>query len=371
MIDESREIPAESLFAGFVCGQAIGDALGLPREGLSPRRASRMFGGRPLHHRFVCGRGMVSDDTEHMWETALTLVDHPNDAEGFSKSLARRLRWWLARLPAGVGMATAKSLMRSWLGWKPDRSGVFSAGNGPAMRAGVIGLCLAHDLDLMRDYVHRSTRITHTDPRAESGAMMIALAARQIVLQRRAITKHDDFLMACQRESNHPDWDRALIAIGESLESRENAEQFAQRLGIQRGVSGYIVHTVAAVLFCLLRWPGEFRGPVEEIILMGGDTDTTAAILGGLAGASSGVGAIPEEWRERMMEFPRTEKWQLRLARQLMLKSSPVCNENVDDVASKRDVSLPHKSGLPSVFRNVFFLGVVLCHGLRRMFPPY
>ena len=46
-------------------GAALGDALGLPIEGLRPRRAARMFKG-PLQHRLLMGRGMVSDDTDHL-----------------------------------------------------------------------------------------------------------------------------------------------------------------------------------------------------------------------------------------------------------------------------------------------------------------
>ena len=51
--------------AGVILGTAVGDALGLPREGLSRRRAGKLFGDPPLGHHFLFGRGMVSDDTEH------------------------------------------------------------------------------------------------------------------------------------------------------------------------------------------------------------------------------------------------------------------------------------------------------------------
>jgi ADP-ribosylglycohydrolase len=62
---------------GVLLGTAVGDALGLPREGLSPRRARRLFGGPPLRHRLVFGRGMVSDDTEHACVTAQALLRSP------------------------------------------------------------------------------------------------------------------------------------------------------------------------------------------------------------------------------------------------------------------------------------------------------
>ena len=49
---------------GLLLGTAIGDALGLPMENLSPERIRRRWAG-PLQMRFVFGRGMISNDTEH------------------------------------------------------------------------------------------------------------------------------------------------------------------------------------------------------------------------------------------------------------------------------------------------------------------
>ncbi|TVS08433.1 MAG: hypothetical protein EA424_28605 [Planctomycetaceae bacterium] len=46
-------------------------------------------------------------------------------------------------LPAGVGMATARACLKLWLGFPPKRSGVDSAGNGPAMGKAVLGRLMA------------------------------------------------------------------------------------------------------------------------------------------------------------------------------------------------------------------------------------
>ena len=56
---------AADVFEGVLLGTMAGDALGLPREGLSARRTRRLFGGAPLRHRLLLGRGLCSDDTEH------------------------------------------------------------------------------------------------------------------------------------------------------------------------------------------------------------------------------------------------------------------------------------------------------------------
>ncbi len=52
------------ILTGCLWGCAVGDAIGLPYESLSVRRARR-FARLPLKHCFVFGRGMVSDDTDH------------------------------------------------------------------------------------------------------------------------------------------------------------------------------------------------------------------------------------------------------------------------------------------------------------------
>ena len=154
-----------SAIVGCVLGTAIGDAIGLPYEGLSRRRAAKLLGA-PNRHRLFFGRGMVSDDTEHTCFTAQAVIASGGDVDLFRKDLAWRLRWWLLGLPAGIGLATLKSIVRLWLGFNPRNSGVFSAGNGPAMRAAVLGAAIG-DRTQLRSFVRASARLTHTDPKAE------------------------------------------------------------------------------------------------------------------------------------------------------------------------------------------------------------
>src|SRR5262245_61970089 len=134
----------EDRITGCLLGGAVGDALGLPVEGLSRRRARR-FIGASLRHRLVLGHGMCSDDTEHACMTARAILARPDDAAAFARALGWKLRWWLLGMPAGVGLATLRAILRLWIGVPPDHSGVTSAGNGPAMRAAVIGAYFPDD----------------------------------------------------------------------------------------------------------------------------------------------------------------------------------------------------------------------------------
>jgi ADP-ribosylglycohydrolase len=87
--------------AGVLLGTAIGDTLGLLRLGLSARRVSRLYGSPPLRHRFLFGRGMVSDDTERTCLVGQALLRAPRDPDRFVRSLAWGLRSWLLSLPSG------------------------------------------------------------------------------------------------------------------------------------------------------------------------------------------------------------------------------------------------------------------------------
>lgn len=351
--------------AGVLLGTAAGDALGLPREGLSARRAGRLFGGPPLRHRFLLGRGMVSDDTEHTCMTAQALLRAPDDVTAFARSLAWRLRLWLLGLPAGTGRATLKAVLKLWLGFPPHRSGVWSAGNGPAMRAAVLGACLGRDRERLRAYVRASTRLTHTDPRAERGAFLVALAARRGAEQGPPGVQFEAFLEEARQAlpDLDPELGGLLGAVEANAKRQAPAAELAAQLGLRRGVSGYVYHTVPLALYGWLRHPGDFRGAVEEVITLGGDADSTGAIVGGLAGATVGAGGIPPEWLDGLFEWPRSVAWLRalagRLADQFPLSGQPV---------PRRPLPLFWPGLLP---RNLLFLAVALAHGFRRLLPPY
>lgn len=343
---------------GCLIGTAVGDSIGLPYEGLSPQRATRIFGGGDLRHRFVLGHGMASDDTEHATMVAQALLASHGDPDRFTRSLSWRLRGWLLGAPAGVGLATLRSIVRLWLGWSPARSGVHSAGNGPAMRAPIIGACCMDDRRLV-ELIRASTRMTHTDPRAEQGAMLIALAARHGVLHGPV---QDRTALIEELRSHVADLESlaAVDLIAGCLDRGHDASEFARELGLDRGVSGYISHTVPVVLFCRLRYSEDFRAAMQEIIRLGGDTDTTGAILGGLMGASLGESAAPDDWVKGISEWPRSASYLRRLG--LNLARSAAGDTSV------ATVPLPW-IGIP--FRNPVFTVLVLLHGFRRMFPPY
>ncbi len=350
--------------AGVILGTAVGDALGVPRENLSPARARRLFGDGPLRHHLIFGRGMVSDDTEHTCMTAQALLAAPDDAGRFARSLAWRFRFWFLGLPAGVGLATLRACLKLWLGFPPSHSGVYSAGNGPAMRAAILGACLGGDPERVRACVRASTQLTHTDPRAERGALLVALAAHFGMQQGPGNVTVPGYLRRVRESLTEPDNELAeLLARMEALATQgEPVSALAEALGQRRGVSGYIYRSVPIALYAWLRAPGDWNA-VEQVIRLGGDTDSTGAIVGGLVGATAGAGSIPNAWLSGLLEWPRTIVWMHSLGQRLA-----------------EQFGEPGAGGTPGplplfwpgiVPRNLFFLAIVLAHGFRRLGPPY
>jgi ADP-ribosylglycohydrolase len=343
-----------SRYAGVILGTAVGDALGLPREGLSARRARKMFGAAPLRFSFIGGWGMTSDDTEHTCMTAQALLASHGEPAAFARSLSWRLRGWFLTLPAGVGMATARAIIKLWIGFGPQGSGVFSAGNGPAMRAAIIGVYSREGRSRLVELVRASTRMTHTDPAAEHGALAIALAAAMGAESCRKEINASQYLDLVRPYLESTPMMKLLESAAEAVGSQHSLAEYLDSMGLKHGVSGYINHTVPAAIFCWLKWAPDFRESVEQIILAGGDTDSTGAIVGGLIGATGGVESIPADWIGRVLEWPRSASWMRKLA------------SAMDEDQGALALFWP---GL--LLRNALFVGVVLVHGFRRLLPPY
>lgn len=344
---------------GCILGTAVGDALGLAAEGMSRRRQRCFFPclDRP---RFFCGKGMVSDDTEHTCMVAQALIVAGGDLDRFTRSLAWRLRFWLLGLPAGIGRATLRAVVRLWLGFPASSAGVFSAGNGPSMRSALLGVSLGDDPVRLRDWVRGSTRLTHSDPKAEYGAYAVALAAHWSAA--REAVAPAEFLDALRRDlgADATQFTDLVARAVASAAAGEATETFADSLGLQRGVSGYTYHTVPVVLHAWYRHPRNFRTAVLDVVHCGGDTDTTGAILGGIIGAGVGKAGIPPDWLGAVWEWPRSVAWMEQLGRRLA--AAPA--------SSFRQPAL--RLFVPGLLlRNLLFLALVLAHALRRLGPPY
>lgn len=291
-------------FVGVLLGTAVGDALGLPAENLSPERIRRRWKGE-WRMRLCFGRGMISDDTEHTLMVAQALLAHLQDANAFQRALGWKLRWWFAGLPGGVGLATAKACLKLWAGFPSDRAAVTSAGSGPAMRSAIIGAYFANNRERRREFVLASSRLTHRGWQAETAAMAVAECAA-IAVQVREQPETRQVLEALCNLSNETEWEKWLSQIESSLAANKSVAEFARSVGLERGVTGYSLHVIAVAIYAWLRHPGNFRKAMVNTLECGGDTDTVGAILGALIGATVGRQGIPRDWLDSICDWPRS-----------------------------------------------------------------
>ncbi|HSF40439.1 MAG TPA: ADP-ribosylglycohydrolase family protein [Thermoanaerobaculia bacterium] len=348
-----------SSIVGCLLGTAVGDALGLPYEGLSSRRGVRLV-GEPDRYRFVLGRGMVSDDTEHTCLVAQALIASAGEPDEFGRQLARRLRWWFLGLPAGIGFATLRAILKLWMFVPLARQGVFSAGNGPAMRSAILGAAIDDPVRL-RALVHRATVVTHTDPKAEQGALAVALAARHARTHPRI--DPDRYLRDLESLLERDEAGELLRLVAGAVEHAKTGEPttaYAASIGLGRGVSGYVLHTVPVAIHAWISCGGDLRRALVEVVRCGGDTDSVGAIVGGIVGAGGGREAIPDDLLRSLAEWPRSVLWMERLGLQL--------GRVLKEGRTERPSGLPV---LGIAVRNLTFLVLVLLHGLRRLLPPY
>ena len=342
---------------GCLLGTAVGDAAGLRREGLSRRRAERMYGRAPIRPELAFGKGFCSDDTEHTQMVGYALAASSGDPTEFERQFAKQLKRWLLTVPIGVGFATLRACIKLTLGVSPRRSGVFSAGNGPAMRSALLGVCAKSD-EHLKQLVHASTRLTHTDPRAEEGALLVARAARQLVSGQDIAPVR--FLTASAQNLAGEELRTRVAAASSALASGMTCTEFADSQNWSTGVTGYVNHTVPAALYCWATSPHDLRCCVENSVRLGGDSDSVAAIAGAICGANLGADAVPADWLHTLSEWPRSTDWMGELT--AALSASTPSGPSPAPPPMRWSATLP---------RNLVVGTIVVGIALRRMCPPY
>jgi ADP-ribosyl-[dinitrogen reductase] hydrolase len=208
-----------------------------------------------------------------------------------------------------------------------------------------------------RQFVAASTRITHTDPRAEVAALAVAEAAAWALDPQRSVKSYLCMLSAL---SPDPEWVAICQKLSTSLASRQSVADFASSLGLSRGVTGYAYHSVPVALYSFLRQPDDFRTALESALDCGGDTDTVGAITGSLCGLMVHEREIPHEWLSRIRDWPRSRSLLRRVG------------ERLAEQNATGESSAPVSYFWPGlILRNVVFVLAVLAHVLRRLLPPY
>jgi ADP-ribosylglycohydrolase len=299
--------PTADQRAGCLLGLALGDALGFVVEAEPPDvaaayvrdelRAGRV--GERGHASFPFGQ--YSDDTQLARELLLSLRESGRfDPAAFGRRIAALFAEG-RDVGAGPGSRGAALRLAAGVPWSEAGAPAPYAGNGSAMRAAPIGLLFHHDVGMLVRVAVEQSRVTHRDSRCAGGAVAIAGAT--------ALAARGGRIDAAGWLRELAGWVRrvdeqvggAVELVGAWLDlepCRAAAELRASRLdpdyaGPWRGISAYVVPSVAWSLYSFLRSPDSYWDAVCTAIEIGGDTDTLGAMAGALAGARLGAGALP------------------------------------------------------------------------------
>lgn len=289
-------------------GLAVGDALGVPvefksREYLSSYPVVDMF-GFGTHSQTS---GTWSDDSSMTFCLAEMLV------EGYDLyDLANRFQNWCFNdywTPHGevfdIGIGTSKAISKLEQGINPILAGGSSEldnGNGSLMRILPI-VFHVKDLDIQQRFkiVSDVSSLTHRHIRSILSCFIYIEFARQLILGKDKFKAYQQMLEeVCSFLNTQPICSEAELSKFSRILNGKSVNNEVSKLiweyeEANIRSSGYVIDTLEASFWSLMR-EDSYEDTVLTAVNLGSDTDTTGAVVGGLAGLVYGQGAIPEGW---------------------------------------------------------------------------
>lgn len=299
--------PRFSRAYGALAGLALGDALGMPTQAMSPQQIQMVYGhvtglvdgDKSQPYAPGMAAGSVTDDTEQaLLIASLLLKGHGSglnlDASEFSHAL---LAWEDSMIERGsldlLGPSTKAALERVRAGENPLRVGGEGTTNGAAMRVTPIGIAAStSDRQLFADAVWSSCQVTHATRQGFQSAALVAAAVSLGIDAGAAdvtalLWEAVDFVRSLPERGA---WSPEPDVVAATHRALKLAAQPASSLEWLAGQIGTAVAAAQAIpmAFALLA-----RDPSPRALLqaanLGGDTDTIGAIAGAILGASLGV----------------------------------------------------------------------------------
>lgn len=274
--------------SNVLLGTAIGDALGVPFETkLANYEPLVAWDGKTFlgseHHKLQPGQ--YSDDTQMSLMVAESLLSqHGFDPDDLSK---RYVDWMVSGRARGYGKTTLMAVQNLLSGKHWSESGIpGSYGNGTAMRAAPFGIYFRNDLHSLVNICKIDSAITHASEEAEAGSIAIAMATALATNN-----DTDNLLDRLWEVLPNSKLKSAVFSLDSLIDSPYILPEQALRV---IGTKGDVRQTVPAALYCFLKFDN-YHEAVTAAIKAGGDTDTTAAIVGALFGAKLGMRGIDPE----------------------------------------------------------------------------
>ena len=319
--------PRFSRAYGALAGLALGDALGMPTQAMSPAQIRAVYGritglvDGDASQPYAPGMpaGSVTDDTEQALLVASLLVRGRGSSSGrvaldageFAHAL---LAWEDSMIERGsldlLGPSTKAALERVRAGEDPLSVGGAGTTNGAAMRVTPIGIAMSTaDPEAFADAVWSSCQVTHATRQGFQSAALVAAAVSMGIdwdtpsasditaLLWKALTYVDSLP---ERGAWTPDPD-VVAATRRAMHLVANpASSSLECLVEQVGTSVASAHAIP-MAFALLA-----RNPSPQALLdaanIGGDTDTIGAIAGAILGGALGEQVLPADSLSRIEE---------------------------------------------------------------------
>ncbi|MFP4202431.1 MAG: ADP-ribosylglycohydrolase family protein [Candidatus Acetothermia bacterium] len=326
--------------AGCLAGVAIGDAMGLPTQFMTPEGIRSEFGrivdfeAPPDWHPYGDSpAGSVTDDTEQTLALADAFISKGRDLTAAEVGRAL-LDWARGRDLLGtdeIGPSTGRALRQIAEGKGPEKTGLRGTTNGASMRISPAGLINPLEGEGKREELRRTVRTvctpTHNTPVAIGGATAVATAIAEGLSGSSDIgeimdsAKRSAELAFGEAEESLPEVsevnedEKMEVLLGRVSPSLSSRVDLALDLvgevkddelpGELYRVVGTGVDTIEAVPAALALVKGSEGDPIRAVryaASAGGDTDTVGAIAGGIAGSYAGIEAFPNSFLNQIEE---------------------------------------------------------------------
>lgn len=294
-------------------GHAVGDALGVPVEFASreevdanPVEDMEGFGTYPYP------AGTWSDDTSMSVAALDSLVKGVIDWDEIMSNFGK----WLQDgdyTPSGEAFDAGRTCVRAIINYfahnmsalESGEAAEYSNGNGSLMRIHPFALFLYTKGNLDLQTIHNASALTHAHERSQIACGIYSFVLWELLKSpskssiRRGLNKARIFYRDYAENSHYDNLYRRIGLIG--LQFEDDPDTFHRFAREDIKSSGYVVDTIEAAVWCLMN-TRTYKECVLTAVNLGDDTDTIAAIAGGLAGALYGYEAIPQEWRDTLIK---------------------------------------------------------------------
>ena len=289
-----------------ILGHAVADALGVPvefasREELDQNPVEDMegFGTYPMP------AGSWSDDTSM---SIAALDGLQQDTIDWEQIMTNFGKWYYqdAFTPTGemfdVGNTCSIAIENYCKHHKPLwECGVSTEranGNGSLMRIHPFSLYLYSKNNLDPEIIHKASCLTHAHKRSQIACGIYSFVLWELLRNPCKPSVRLGLSRAWRYYKHEPEnqvYYKLYSKIGLVDVHFTDADRIAYppRTEIQSG--GYVVHTLEAAIWCVLT-TRSYEECVLKAVNLGDDTDTVAAVAGGLAGALYGYEGIPVKW---------------------------------------------------------------------------